>query len=116
MGRTSAGFGVTFLVLAVVVASASGATRPTLRVAGTEPLVLRGDSFRPYERIVVTALTAIGPQRLVVRASARGRFGVTFRLPNQRCGKAFAVRAVGAVSRPAALSVPAWPCVPPPLR
>jgi hypothetical protein len=115
MSRASAGFVVASLVLVTAVASASGTTRPTLRVAGTEPLVVRGESFRPHERIVVTALTATGPKRLVLRASAGGRFGATFRLPNQPCAKAFAVRAVGAVSRPAALRVPGPPCVPPPI-
>lgn len=88
---------------------------PKLRLVTAQPLVVRGESFHPGERVVVTALTAIGPKRIVVHATARGRLGATFRLPNQPCGKAFAVRAVGSASRPATLAVPGPPCVPPPI-
>jgi len=100
---------------ALAVPAAQAGTVPKLRLVTAQPLVVRGESFRPSERVVVTALTAIGPRRAVVRATARGRFGATFRLPNQPCGKAFAVRAVGEQSRPATLAVPGPPCVPPPI-
>ena len=100
---------------ALAVPAAQAGTVPKLRLVTVQPLVVRGESFRPNERVVVTALTAIGPKRLVVRATARGRFGATFRLPTQPCGKAFAVRAVGGQSRPATLAVPGPPCVPPPI-
>ena len=64
---------------------------------------------------MVTAMTPIGLRRVIVRATARGRFGATFRLPNQPCGKAFAVRAVGGSASRATLAVPGPPCVPPPI-
>lgn len=102
-------------VAALVVPAAQAGAVPKLRLVTVQPLVVRGESFQPGERVVVTAMTSVGPRRVVVRATARGRFGAAFRLANQPCGKAFAVRAVGATSRPAALAVLAPPCVPPPI-
>ena len=90
---------------ALLVPAVQAGTAPKLRVVGMQPLVVRGESFRPHERVVVTAMTPSGAKRVVVRATSRGRFGATFLLPNQPCGKAFAVRAVGSRSRPAA---PRW--------
>ena len=109
---TLAAIGVT----ALAVPAAQAGTAPTLRLVTVQPLVVRGDAFRPGERVVVTAMTPVGPKRVVVHATARGRFGAMFRLPNQPCGKAFAVRALGGRSnRPATLAVPGPPCVPPPI-
>jgi len=102
--------------LAGVVPTVTAATTPKLRLIGTQPLVVRGESFRPGERVVLTALTPIGPKRLVVRATARGRLGATFRLPSQPCGKAFAIRATGLLGSRAVVAVPSAPCVPPPIR
>ncbi|HEX3290823.1 MAG TPA: hypothetical protein VHR46_05460 [Gaiella sp.] len=100
---------------ALAVPTAQAGAVPKLRLVTVEPLVVRGESFRPGERVVVTALTAVGPKRVVVRTTSGGRFGASFRLPNQPCGKAFAVRAVGTASRPATIAVPGPPCVPPPI-
>ena len=108
---TLAAIGATALVLP----AAQAGDAPRLRLVTAQPLVVRGEAFRPGERVVVTAMTPIGPKRVVVRATARGRFGATFRLSNQPCGKAFAVRAVGAASRPATIAVPGPPYVPPPI-
>jgi len=99
-----------------VISTATAATTPKLRLVWTQPLVVRGESFKPHERVVVTALTPTGPKRVVVRASTRGRLGATFRLPSQPCGKAFAVRATGGLGSRAVLTVPSTPCVPPPIR
>ena len=101
--------------LAAVVPSANAARTPRLRLVGFQPLVVRGESFRSGERVVVTALTLTGPRRVVVRATTRGRFGATFRLPNQPCGKAFAVRAVGGLGSRATLTGPGEACIPPPI-
>ena len=107
---------VALLAFVSAVTATPAATRPMLRVTGTKPLEVQGTSFRPRERVVVTALTLIGPKRTVVRATARGRFTVTFRLPDQPCGKAFGVRAVGSDGSLATLVVRARPCIPPPSR
>lgn len=116
MSRISAGFVVAVLGLVIAVASASGATRPALQVAGIEPLVVRGVAFRPAERVSLTAMTLLGPKRSVVRASHRGRFAATFRLPAQSCGSAFALRAVGSLGSRVTLHLPSRACVPPPIR
>ena len=105
---------VAFALVAAAPAAGAG-TVPRLRLVTPQPLVVRGEQFHPGERVVVTALTLTGPKRVVVRATMRGRFGATFRLPGQPCGKAFAVRAVGALGSRATLHVPAPPCVPPPI-
>ena len=102
--------------VAVVAPATHAAVGPKLRLVSQQPLVVRGEGFRPAERVIVTALTATGPKRVVVRATAKGRFGATFRLPNQPCGKAFAVRAVRRAGEPGdARACPAQPCVPPPI-
>ena len=98
------------------VPSGTAATAPKLRLVGTQPLVVRGESFLPGERVVVTALTPTGPKRVVVRATVRGRLGATFQLPSQPCGMAFAIRATGGLGSRAALALPGSPCVPPPIR
>ena len=108
--------GLCATALVGVAPTAGAAAPPKLRLVWTQPLVVRGESFRPGERVVLTALTPIGPKRVVVRATARGRLGATFRLPGQPCGKAFAVRAAGGLGSRAVLAVPSSPCVPPPIR
>ena len=102
--------------LVTALPTATAATTAKLRLVWTQPLVVRGESFKPRERVVVTALTPIGPKRIVVRATVRGRLGATFRLPNQPCGKAFLVRATGSLGSRAAVAVPSAPCIPPPIR
>ena len=99
-----------------VVPTATAAMAPKLRLVGTQPLVVRGELFKPRERVVLTALTPIGPKRVVVRASVRGRLGATFQLPSQPCGKAFAIRATGGLGSRAVVAVQSAPCVPPPIR
>ena len=109
---------VAWLACVALVAAAppaDAATVPRLRLVGAQPLVVRGESVRSGERVVVTALTPTGPRRLAVRATTTGRFGATFRLPDQPCGKAFAVRAVGGLGSRATLAVPGEVCVPPPI-
>ena len=107
-------FGIAVAVAAVAPAT-HASTTPKLRLVSRQPFIVRGEGFRPAERVVVTALTLIGPKRVIVRATAKGRFGATFLLPTQPCGKAFAVRAVGGQGSRATLGVPGQPCVPPPI-
>jgi hypothetical protein len=101
--------------VALAVPAAQSGTVPKLRLVTVQPLVIRGESFRPQERVVVTAMTPSGAKRVVVRATSRGRFGATFELRNQPCGDAFAVRALGARGSRAWVEVPSRPCVPPPI-
>jgi hypothetical protein len=103
------------IVALSLAAGSQAAPAPTLRVVTETPLVVRGLAFRPSERVTVTALTLLGPERIVVRASRVGAFRVPFRALGQPCGRAFAVRAVGARGSRAGLSLRGAPCIPPPI-
>jgi hypothetical protein len=101
-------------VLALVAGTLAQAATPTLVLETRTPLVVRGVGFAPGERVTVTALTLAGPRRVLVRASATGRFRA--RLPGgQACGQALAVRARGERGSVATLRLVARPCVPPPI-
>jgi hypothetical protein len=103
-------------IIAIAVAPATqAASTAKLRLVSKQPLVVRGEGFWPAERVVVTALTLSGPKRVVVLATATGRFGATFRLASQPCGKAFAVGAVGGRGSRATLRLAGTACVPPPI-
>ena len=116
MWGRSTGFAVASAVLAFAAPSADAALRPALRVSGTQPLVVQGTSFRPAERVTLTAMTLLGPRRAMVRASRAGRFAATFHIPAQPCGSAFALRAIGALGSRATVGLPSRACIPPPIR
>jgi hypothetical protein len=108
--------GAAFVALAVtaVAASSAGAAQPTLRLVDRQPLVVRGEGFRPGERITLVAATGLGP-RMIRTTSRNGTFRATFRLADQPCAAAFAVRARGDRGSVAILRMPdSRPCVPPP--
>jgi hypothetical protein len=115
MSRTLVAAVAGCLVILAAVPVAGAANGPKLRLIGSQPVVVKGESFHPGERVVVTALTLTGPRRVVVRATPAGRFGATIRVLRQPCGKPFAVRAVGGLGSRAVLSVPGTACVPPPI-
>jgi hypothetical protein len=96
--------------------SPASAATPALRVEGTQPFVVRGVAFRPLERVALTAMTPLGPKRVLVRATRLGRFAATFRVGVQPCGSAVALRAVGARGSRVTLRLPSLPCIPPPIR
>jgi hypothetical protein len=72
-----------------------GAARPALRPLDLDPLTLSGTGFRKNER--VTLLLAAPPvvKSRIVRATARGRFRVVFRIAVGRCDSVV-VQAIGA--------------------
>jgi hypothetical protein len=72
-----------------------GAAKPALRPVDLDPLTLAGSGFRANER--VTLLIAAPPvvKSTRVRASARGRFRVVFRVAVGRCDPVV-VQAIGA--------------------
>lgn len=100
--------------LLLALAAPAASPRPVLKLVDREPLVVRGESFRPGERVTVTAFTGLGPR--VVRTTAyRGAFRATFRLPAQPCAAAWLVRARGSLGSTAALRLAqSGICVPPP--
>ena len=72
------------LALLGILLMSGGAARPTLRPLDLDPLTLAGSGFRANER--VTLLVAAPPvvKSTKVRANARGRFRIVFRV---RVGK-----------------------------
>jgi len=98
----------------LAVSGVSGASSPSIRVVDREPLVVQGASFRSFERVSLTALTLLGPERVSVRASRQGAFRARIRLVDQPCGRAFAVRALGRLGSRAILWLRGEPCIPPP--
>ena len=83
------------LALVGVLLVSGGAARPTLRAVDLDPLTLNGAGFRANER--VTLLIAAPPvvKSTKLRANARGRFRVVFRVKVGRCD-AVVVQAIGA--------------------
>jgi hypothetical protein len=81
--------------LAAVLLVSGGAARPALRPLDLDPLTLAGSGFRKNER--VTLLVAAPPvvKSTKLRANARGRFRVVFRVKVGRCDPAV-VQAIGA--------------------
>jgi hypothetical protein len=86
---------VKVLALVAVVLVSGGSARPALRPLDLDPLTLAGSNFRANER--VTLLVAAPPvvKSTRVRANARGRFRVVFRVKVGRCDAAV-VQAIGA--------------------
>jgi hypothetical protein len=91
----------------------AGNAHATLRVLDQEPLVVRGQGFRPGERVTVTALTGLGP-RVVRTTAVGGGFKVEIRLTAQPCATAYAVRARGNRGSEALRTLGSRFCVPPP--
>jgi hypothetical protein len=104
---------VALLVSADAGAEASGA--PTLRLAGRQNLVVRGESFHAGERVVVTAVTSLGPRQVRVKATRAGSFRTILRLSAQPCGRAVMVVAKGGAGSLATVRLTGSPCVPPPI-
>jgi hypothetical protein len=85
------------------------ATRPSLALLDRSPIVLRGRSFVPGERVHVTVSTTVRRTR-DVHAGSRGGFIVRFTgLIVPRCG-GFIVRARGSSGDLATLKIPLPAC------
>jgi hypothetical protein len=102
-------------LLATTDAGAEASGVPTLRLAGRQNLVVRGESFRAGERVVVTAVTSLGPRQVRVRATRGGSFRTTLHLSAQPCGRAVMVVAKGGAGSLATVRLTGSPCVPPPI-
>jgi hypothetical protein len=105
---------VAVLTAAVVAGSASGSSssRPTLRLADVQPLVVAGMSFRPRELVRVQAIGTFGTRAKSVRATALGRFVVRFAgLSGDPCKLRF-VKATGTDGSRTTLRLPPGACQP----
>jgi hypothetical protein len=114
--RATAAFGALVLATVIVAAAPAQVERtPRLSVVSEQPLVVAGGGFVVRERVVVTALTSLGPRVARVRASAAGTFRARFAPFTQPCGRPFAVRARGSAGSVATVRLAGRPCVPPPI-
>jgi hypothetical protein len=87
------------------------ATRPSLALLDRDPIVLRGRSFLPRERVRVTVTTTVRRTRLVY-AGSRGGFTVRFTgLIVPRCG-GFIARARGSSGDLATMKIQLPACQP----
>ena len=87
------------------------ATRPSLTLLDRAPIVLRGRSFVPGERVRVTVSTTVRRTR-DLRAGSRGGFVVRFTgLIVPRCG-GFIARARGSSGDLATMKIPLPACQP----
>ncbi len=103
------------LASAGTAAAATGA-QPRLALLDDEPLVVRGVAFAPGERVTVTALTSLGPKRVVTKAGSGGAFRTSLTLVGRPCGRAFTILATGARGLRATLRLAIVPCIPPPIE
>ncbi len=114
MSRRST-FAASLIATTTLIPVATAAPKPGLALVAKHPLVVKGMRFHAGERVTVTAMTAIGPRVARITAGGAGSFKLVFRLPDQPCAAAYVVRARGATGTVATMSVPAAPCVPPPI-
>jgi hypothetical protein len=81
------------LVVCLPAAAQAGTARPSLELVSTDPLRIRGERFRAYERVRVTAWVDGRKHLLRTRAGRRGGFVVAVRTSGTPCNAT--VRAVG---------------------
>jgi hypothetical protein len=106
------GFAATVLAAVIAVGAASAApTAPTLRISA-DPLVVRGKSFRPAERVRVKLSSAQVSRVRVVRTTAAGTFSATFALPFDPCNDTLTAVATGPGDERASAKLPARECPP----
>ena len=100
---------------AVMAASATAASQPRLALVDDEPLVVRGAAFAPGERVTVTALTLLGPKRVVTKAGRAARSAPRSASSGGRAdarSRSSPRELAGAVRR---YGWPIVPCIPPPI-
>jgi hypothetical protein len=81
------------LVVCWPAAVQAGTARPALELVSIDPLRIRGQHFRAYERVRVTAWADGRRYVVATRAGQRGRFVVTVRTTAPPCD--LAVSAIG---------------------
>jgi hypothetical protein len=83
-------------LLAVASAAPAAVGEPVVRIADTDPLVVRGVRFQASERVTVRVVIRGGPRETqLVRATPRGSFTATFASLTVASCDAFNVHALG---------------------
>jgi hypothetical protein len=103
---------VKVLALVGVLLVSGGAARPALRPVDLDPLTLAGSGFRANERVTLLVVAPPVVKSTRLRANARGRFRVVFRVKVGRCDAAV-VQAIGARGSRATFQHDALDCAEP---
>jgi hypothetical protein len=105
---------ITAIVALLAASAAAGATHPTLRVVRMNPLVVRGSSFHPSERVRVTLRFRTTIRMRSTRTSRTGTFSVDLGAVAgyDPCNDSLAVSAMGATGDRAAVKIPQRMCPP----
>ena len=110
--RAIAALTATLAVGAVAVAPAATSPTPVLRLADRDPLILRGEGFRPRERVRVIVYAPLVARR-ATRATAAGSFRVTVaEIAAHRCDAIRAVAQGSDHSRAVLKVLPGPACMP----
>jgi hypothetical protein len=79
-------FATAFALAAVIPAGAGARPAPHLRIVGHTPLALRGEGFRPSERVTLRVTLGQESAKRQVTAGAQGSFATVFKtLSLTRC-------------------------------
>jgi hypothetical protein len=103
---------VPLLLALILVAPASGATRPALRPLSLQPLTVQGVRFHANERVTLLLVADGFASKRVVRAGAYGRFTVRYALRVERC-TSYTLQAIGARGSRAQLQHDVPDCIEP---
>lgn len=113
LSATALAAGVIAAVFAV--GAGSSTARATLRVSGTDPIVVKGQHFRPRESVRVT-ISYTGTRKVrTVRTSAAGTFAASLDvpLPFDPCTDSLLATARGSSGDSAQAKLPQRACPPP---
>jgi hypothetical protein len=83
------------LIAAVFASSAAAASAPKVTLVDRAPVVLRGTSFKPYERIRLRTVMVGELTTRIVHATRTGSFRVSFTNVTLGACAAYSVRAIG---------------------
>lgn len=75
------------VLAAIVVPVAISAVKPHVRLADRSPLVVRGNAFRPHERVTVRVFAGKTIASRIVRATATGAFNAQFTMKVGTCAR-----------------------------
>ena len=94
--------------------AAEQSARASIRLVSTKPLVVRGEAFRPRERVKLIVLVGRKRTLRAADADAGGRFTARFpRVSLDRCGGGLTVRATGSRGSSAYYGLRQLDCAPP---
>jgi hypothetical protein len=112
--RSTRTLSLALLVAVCVIATADAKTPPKLRLADTQPVVVRGTGFKALERVTVTSVVEGARHVRVVRSTRTGGFVATFStiVRLDPCNSSFRAFATGARGDKASLTVGQRACPP----